>query len=190
MRKIALAVMTACLVLPTAAQANHITKEKSSVTCSTITVQFEQFGENNKPVTWQLFIDGMQTRTGTFQFGGPNGTLTTSLRDDNAALVGDHGIKFVGHWPGMGQGDNNVFEAFVKGCPPPAPPPPPPAPPTPPPAPPVPPTPVPPPPVPPKHHAKKCAFGKAHLKDSHGRHFSKCKHGPKVPKHHHPHFTG
>ena len=113
---------------PSAALANHVTPGASSATCDKLTVQFDAFGNANKPITYSVKVDGAVVKTGSFTFPGSSGRLTLPLH----LSAGSHVVRFEGTWPGKTARDTGVFEATVAHCPGPPPPPLPPPPPPPP----------------------------------------------------------
>lgn len=187
--RMAVAAMVAFLLLVSVAAANHVSS--FIATCTGVSATFDQFGDSNKPISWTVSVDSVNTLSGNFTFPGSSGTLTADFSQTLSA--GDHAVGFVATWPYQGE-NNGKFSQVVHGCP--GPPPPPPVP--------VPPAVVPPvvppnvstpPPTtvkrtPPKKHRKACKYGRKHLVNSHGKHFTLCRSKPKPPVVRRPHFTG
>lgn len=131
------AATAACIIVglfavPAAASANHVTKTKSSATCTKLIIQFDAFGQQNKPVSWQVYVDGTLRRSGSFTFDGSSGTLTIK-NYHTFTDAASHQVHFTATWPGKTSEDNGVFDATVSDCAPAPPPPPPHQPPPPPP---------------------------------------------------------
>lgn len=115
-----LVAMMAMLLLPSAALANHVTDARSSATCQTLTVQFDQFGSSNKPVYYVVKVDGKVVKSGSYTFPGSSGALTISnyyTFTDNAS----HVVRVEAIWPGKSYHDDGDFQATVSNCCPPQP---------------------------------------------------------------------
>jgi hypothetical protein len=151
------AVTTAALLVPAAAEAHHVSGGSAECTLvgnvPTINAHasFVGFASYNKPVAGKLDVDGTTVATITnFTFSGSNGTWDSGAVTTTA---GSHHVAGQFWWPHQ-DGMNGKFSADVT-CPTPEPPPTPPTPPTPPPTPPKPPQPPVTPPVTPPTGAVK-----------------------------------
>ena len=66
LRMLGAAATVLALAGPSSALANHVTPGASSATCDKLTVQFDAFGNANKPITYSVKVDGAVVKTGSF----------------------------------------------------------------------------------------------------------------------------
>ena len=131
-RFIAVLAAACCMGAVTAdvAAANHVNDSKSKVECAcdatgegtiTVTVQFDQFDQSNKPIDGKFYLDRQLVHTvNDFTFAGSSGKLVVTLPVKVQDTL-EHHVYAEFDWPGKGEYDDGDFYGKVTCPKPPAP---------------------------------------------------------------------